>query len=356
MPGRHRPIVPPQLFELIARRGSPEDRDTALRTLSIDHSIRTARVENACLAVPLRRLVTQPGGQPHRTIFDAEHREDVHATTVVRVEDGPPAEDPSANEAYDGLGETYRFYWEVMTRDSIDDVGLPLLGEVHFGEGYDNAFWDGERMMFGDGDGRLFTGFTRAIDVIAHELTHGVIERTLNLRYLGQSGALNESISDVFGSLVKQHRLGQTADEADWLVGAGILGPALHGAALRSLQAPGTAFDGDGQPARMSDYVWTSSDNGGVHLNSGIPNHAFYLVATALGGHAWERAGRIWYHVLATRAVPPDARFHTFALATVRAAAALYGRGSPPVGAVLEAWAQVGVLRSAEAPSPVVPP
>jgi Zn-dependent metalloprotease len=354
VPGCPRPIVPPQVLDLVARAGTPQDRESALNTLAIDSSIRTARVQNAVLAPAAgRRLVPAAGGrgQPNRTIYDAQHRANVHATVVLRAEGGPAVADESANEAYDGLGATYRFYWEVLTRDSIDDAGLPLLGEVHFGAGYDNAFWDGQRMMFGDGDGRLFTGFTRAIDVIGHELTHGVTQSTVNLLYTGQSGALNESISDVFGSLVKQYQLGQTADEADWLIGAGILGPALHGAALRSMKAPGTAFDGDQQPATMSGYVSTTIDNGGVHLNSGIPNHAFYLAATALGGHAWERAGRIWYQVLLTRAVAPDAQFHTFAQATVAAATVLFGAASREAQAVAEAWAEVEVLNPGQVPA-----
>jgi Zn-dependent metalloprotease len=347
-------IVPPQLFEQVARRGSPEERAIALDTLAIDHSIRTARVQNAALGVVLaRRLVGgQDGrGRPNRTIFNALNRSDTHATTVMRVEGNAPVTDLSANQAYDGLGDTYRFYWDVLARDSIDDAALPLLGEVHFGLDYDNAFWDGERMMFGDGDGRLFTGFTSAVEVIGHELTHGVTQGTLNLLYTGQSGALNESISDVFGSLVKQYKLGQTADAADWLIGEGILGPAVHGTALRSMKAPGTAFDGDSQPATMSDYVTTTSDNGGVHTNSGIPNHAFYLAATAIGGNAWERAGRIWYRVMTTCAVPPTARFGTFAQATVNAAASLYGPTSGEARAVGEAWIQVGVLTASQVPT-----
>lgn len=351
-------IVPPQLLDRVARAGAPEDRAAALDTMAIDQSIRTARVQNAALAgTPARRVVTtaRDHGQPHRTVYDAEHSSNVHATTVLRTEGEPPVVDQSANEAYDGLGDTYRFFWEVLARDSIDDAGLPLLGEVHFGRNYDNAFWDGERMMFGDGDGRLFTGFTDAVDVIGHELTHGVSQHTINLLYTGQPGALNESISDVFGSLVKQYRLGHSADQADWLIGAGILGPAMHGVALRSLKAPGTAYDGDDQPAAMRNYVSTSADNGGVHINSGIPNHAFYLVATALGGNAWERAGRIWYQVLASRAVAPDARFHTFAQATISAAMALYGRRSTEAQAVVEAWAQVGVLRANQAIPMTVP-
>ncbi|HXM55878.1 MAG TPA: M4 family metallopeptidase [Candidatus Dormibacteraeota bacterium] len=347
-------IVPPHLFERIARHGSAEEREAALDTLSIDHSIRLIRAQNAALATPpFRRAVGTLGahGQCHRTIFDAQNRNDQHATALLRDEGQPECPDAPANEAYEGLGDTYRFYWEVLTRDSIDDASMSLLGEVHFGRRYDNAFWDGERMMFGDGSGTLFTGFTRALEVIGHELTHGVTEKTINLRYSGQSGALNESISDVFGSLVKQYKLGQTADQANWLIVDGILGPAMHGVALRSMEAPGTAFDGDNQPATMDAYVATTSDNGGVHTNSGIPNHAFYLVATAIGGYAWERAGRIWYQVLASRAVPPDAQFHTFASATLAAATGLYGATSTEAKAVADAWSQVGVLSASQLPT-----
>jgi Zn-dependent metalloprotease len=347
-------IVPPHLFERIARTGSPEERGAALDTLSIDHSIRLARAQNAALAAqPVRRAIARPGsaGVVHRTIFDAQHRTDQHATKVVRDEGQVPIADDTANQAYDGLGDTYRFYWEVLSRNSIDDAGLSLLGEVHFGRRYDNAFWDGARMMFGDGSGALFTGFTSALEVIGHELTHGVTQSTLNLLYTGQSGALNESISDVFGCLVKQYKLGQTADQATWLIGEGILGPGMHGVALRSMKAPGTAYDGDNQPATMSAYDSTTSDNGGVHTNSGIPNHAFYLVATAIGGHAWERAGRIWYQVMVSRSVPQDAQFHTFAQATLAAASSLYGPGSTEAKAVAGAWTEVGVLSASQLPA-----
>jgi Zn-dependent metalloprotease len=333
----------------VARRGSDRERSLALDTLAIDHSIRLARVQRSVLsqAVPPRLVVALGGqGHPNRTIFDAQHLQDTHATTVMRTEGQAQVQDAGANQAYDGLGDTYNFYWQVLARNSIDDAGLPLLGEVHFGSNYDNAFWDGERMMFGDGDGQLFVsgGFTSALEVIGHELTHGVTQNTLNLSYVGQSGALNESVSDVFGSLIKQYKLGQSAEQADWLIGAGILGPSLHGVALRSMKAPGTAFDGDNQPAKMSGYVTSSDDNGGVHTNSGIPNHAFYLAATAIGGNAWERAGRIWYRVMTTRAVQPTAQFATFAQATISAASALYGAGSPEAQAVASAWTEVEVL------------
>src|SRR5258705_701935 len=155
-------------------------------------------------------------------------------------------------------------------------------------------------MLYGDGDGRIFNRFTKVLDVIGHELTHGVTQYTAALDYHDQSGALNEHFSDVFGILVKQYSLKQTAKKADWLIGAGIFTQRVHGAAIRSMKAPGTAYDDptlgrDPQPAHMKNYVKSHDDSGGVHVNSGIPNHVFYLVATALGGNAWEVAGKIWY-------------------------------------------------------------
>src|SRR5215217_8657193 len=161
-------------------------------------------------------------------------------------------------------------------------------------------------MVYGHADGRIFTRFTASVDVIAHELTHGLTQFAAALGYHGQTGALNEHLSDAFGIMVKQWLLGQTADKSDWLIGAGIFGPAVHGVAVRSMAAPGTAYDDpvlgkDPQPAHMKDYVTTINDNGGVHINSGIPNHAFYVTSVELGGNAWDKAGQIWYVALRDR-------------------------------------------------------
>jgi Zn-dependent metalloprotease len=215
----------------------------------------------------------------------------------------------------------------------------------------DNAFWDGTQMVYGDGDGEIFDRFTVSVDVIGHEMTHGVTQHTANLEYQDQSGALNESISDVFGSLVKQWTLQQTAQDADWLIGQGLLMPGINGQALRSMKEPGTAFDDpvlggkDPQPDHMSGLIKTSSDNGGVHLNSGIPNRAFYLAATGIGGFAWEKAGMIWYQTL-TQRLRDNSQFADAADATVSVAGELYGDASPEQGAVQDAWAQVGVLQA----------
>jgi Zn-dependent metalloprotease len=349
-------IIPPHVFDRIARNGNDEQRGWALDTLHRDHSVRTARLQNTLIGVPspqaaqpLRFGAAPDLGRVTRTIFDmsgSEVESDLPGQ-VVREEGGDKTEDPAADEAYEGLGATFELYWDVFKRNSIDDAGLPLHGIVHYGQKYDNAFWDGQEMIFGDGDGELFNRFTISIDVIGHELTHGVTQNTANLQYLGQSGAMNESISDVFGSLVKQYDKKQTAADADWLIGEGLLAPGVEGTALRSLKEPGSAYNDDvlgpdPQPKHMDGYVQTSQDNGGVHVNSGIPNHAFYLFATSLGGNAWDRAGPVWYSALRDPRLQTSAQFVQFASATSRAANRLYP--GTDVGQQLhEAWKAVGI-------------
>lgn len=178
-------------------------------------------------------------------------------------------------------------------------------------------------------------------------------QHTANLSYHNQPGALNESISDVFGSLVKQYsaRPKQTAAQADWLIGNGILAAGINGKALRSMEAPGTAYDDrklggrDPQPAHMSGYLelpdTEEGDFGGVHLNSGIPNHAFYLVARQLGGYAWDDAGHIWYATL--RQLWPLAQSQDCANVSYQVAGTLFGSGSKQQQAVRDAWSEVGV-------------
>ncbi|MFF6791259.1 M4 family metallopeptidase [Streptomyces filamentosus] len=337
-------IVPPHLLEHLAASDNPSVAAAARRTLIADASARAARVLPRAAAAP----AGAPAGPaaPRRTIHDAGHRTALPGAKV-RDEGEEATPDATVNRAYAGLGATFALFRDAFGRDSMDGAGLPLVATVHYDENYGNAFWNGEQMVFGDGDGEVFLDFTLPVDVIGHELAHGFTQYTANLEYFSQSGALNESVSDVFGSLVKQHALGQTADQADWLIGQGLFHPDVEGTALRSMKAPGTAYDDDvlgkdPQPAHMDDYVRTSRDNGGVHINSGIPNHAFYLVATELGGHAWDRAGRIWYDVMTGGTLTPETRFSEFAAATVAAAKARYGDAAE-IQAVTKAWAAVGV-------------
>jgi len=337
-------IVPPHILERIATRSDdPELRDVARRSLITDTAVRTER--RISLAAP-----AAPSGPavPNRTIKDAKNQEDLPGQTV-RAEGGPATGDQVADQAYDWLGATFEFYQAAYGRDSIDGSGLPLISTVHYGQSYDNAFWNGSQMVYGDGDGTLFGNFTGPLDVTGHELTHGVTQSTAALEYYGQSGALNESISDVFGVLVKQYHLGQTSDQADWLIGQGLLASGVQGVALRSMKAPGTAYDDpqlgkDPQPADMAHFVNTYRDNGGVHVNSGIPNRAFYLTAAAIGGHAWEKAGKIWYETLTGGSLSSSADFAAFAAATLATATRLYGSAAE-FAAVRDAWQEVGVTQ-----------
>jgi len=354
-------ILPPHILISIASNGSKGQRDMAIDHLHAGATIRAQRqtimdLNTASLTGTMTAAATTG---KNRTLYTAKNGSSLPGT-VVRKEGDAPSSDVAVNEAYDGSGWTYDLYKDIYGRDSIDNKGLPLISSVHYQKNYDNAFWDGSQMVYGDGDGSLFNRFTIAIDVMGHELTHGVTQYEASLNYSQQPGALNESMSDVFGSLVKQYSLKQTADQADWLIGAGLLAAGVNGIALRSMKAPGTAYNDpvlgkDPQPANMSNYVNTSSDNGGVHINSGIPNHAFYLVATEIGGNAWEKAGNIWYVTLRDK-LKATSNFQDCATLTYQTAADLYGAGSLEQQAVQKGWAGVGIDATGGSPTPTPTP
>ena len=342
---RHTPhgIVPPHILRHLAHHGADEERALALDTLMATERLRG---ERQALGEDKGGV---PAGQKRRTIYDGRHTQRLPGE-LARGEKDPAVQDAAVNEAFEGLGATYDFYFEVLKRRSIDDRGERLDATVHYGRRYDNAFWNGREMVFGDGDGKLFQHFTGCLEVIGHELTHGVVETEAALVYEGQPGALNESFADVLGVLVKQWKLGQTAEQASWLIGEGLFTSSVKGAALRSMKAPGTAYDDprlgrDPQPAHMQRYVETEQDNGGVHVNSGIPNHAFYLAAQRLGGRAWERAGAIWYHALCNT-LSRRSDFAGAALATALSARTLFGAAVEQV--IRDAWAAVGVAAAGE--------
>jgi Zn-dependent metalloprotease len=343
-------IVPPYVLDEIARKGTPKQRAAALQTKSVDATFRALRLANfvarSSSALP---QTYGPVASPRklRTIYTADNSQNLPGT-VVRAEGQAPTGDPAADEAYDGLGTTFDFFAEVFGRNSIDDSGMLLDATIHFGRDYNNAFWNSAQMVFGDGDGDTFNRFTIALDVIGHELAHGVTEDESQLQYFNQAGALNESMSDVFGAMIKQFAGHETVDQADWLIGEGLFTSNVKGAALRSMKAPGSAFDDpvlgkDPQPRHMDQFVNTFSDNGGVHINSGIPNHAFFQVATAIGGHVWEKAGRIWYDALRDSRVKPNTGFVRFARITYDIANQRFGRAGLESQAVRAGWAKVGI-------------
>ncbi len=322
-------FIPPFLLERISSTESS-------RTLSIDASLRSAR-QGVTGTVP---GTTSAAWEVHTAANGS-----ILPGALVRTAGEPPVGDETVNQEADGIVGSLSLFHD-LGRSSYDGKGAAVVSTVHYEENYDNAFWDGKQLVFGDGDGKIFGSFTKPIDVTGHEFTHAVTQFTANLTYSGQSGALNESISDCFGSCVKQRALGQTAAEADWLIGEGIFLPGVHGVALRSMKAPGTAYDDpqlgrDPQVGSMSAYVQTTEDNGGVHINSGIPNRAFYLAAVAIGGDTWSGAGRVWYAAL-TSGLSPSTDFAGFAAACVAAA-------GPDASAVRSAWEEVGVLGAAPA-------
>jgi Zn-dependent metalloprotease len=349
-------IVPPHMLEKIATNGTAAQRDLAISTLKASEQMRGQRRALSDFAGAVYRVAAVG---KERIVYDAKNGSTLPGTPV-RKEGDPPTSDVTVNEAYDGSGATYDLYQEIYDRNSIDNSGMRLDSTVHYKVGYDNAFWDGQQMVYGDGDEnlpadeRLFNRFTIAIDIIGHELTHGVTQFEAKLVYLQQPGALNESMSDVFGSLVKQRQLNQTADQADWIIGAGLLTANVNGVGIRSMKAPGTAYNDpvlgkDPQPAHMKDYVNTVSDNGGVHINSGIPNHAFYVTALELGGYAWEKAGKIWYITLRDK-LGANSKFQDCADLTYQVAADLYGAGGLEQQAVQKGWAEVGITVGSTTP------
>jgi len=335
-------IIPEYVNKNIAEKGSKEQREQAWKNLIMTEQLRGRRSITGLMS-----SMFSVSNKLNRTIFDAENKESLPGT-LVRHEGGRATGGKIVKESYDYSGATYNFYKEIFDRNSIDTRGMRLDSTVHYGHNYNNAFWNGTQMVYGDGDGEIFQRFTKCIDVVGHELTHGVTQYEAALEYEGEAGALNESFSDVFGSLVKQYHLNQTVDKADWLIGEGLLSRKVKGIALRSMKEPGTAYDDptigkDPQIGHWKDYKTISSDNGGVHINSGIPNRAFYLTAMDLGGHSWEKAGKIWYITLRDR-LRERSDFHTTANFTFEVAGSLYGKGSQEQNAVQKAWNQVGII------------
>jgi Zn-dependent metalloprotease len=337
-------ILPPYLLDHMAHSADPEVRRLAFDAIGVSAAARAMRA--TMTAMPAMSAIPSPAGAEHRLVYDVGNRDwSSLPGELVRSEGEARVEDPSVNEAYDFSGATYDFYKTVFGRNSLDDNGMALLSSVHFGNRYDNAFWNGEQMVYGDGDGQVFTRFTKSLDVVGHELSHGVVTHTCNLVYHGESGALNEHFADVFGTLVKQWKRKQTVATATWLIGQEIMGPKTEAAAIRTFEDK-KAYENDPvlgtdpQPKRLKDEYTGLEDSGGVHINSGIPNHAFYLVAQALGGHAWERAGRVWYD--AVKALGPKSVFLDMVRQTESSAITLFGTGSRERAAVTSAWKAVG--------------
>jgi Zn-dependent metalloprotease len=343
-------FIPPYIIERMAQSPNPAVRSRAIANLRAAAVMRTCR--EMAQAMPRLMVSMSPQRRKHRLVYDSRQTDQLPGT-LVRSEGQAKVSDTAVNEAYDYSGDTYDFYEQMFGRNSLDGNDMTLTSSVHVAEVDDtgkfvpmnNAFWNGQQMAYGDGDETVFQRFTGSLDVVAHELTHGVESFTSNLTYHGQSGALNEHFADVFGVLVRQWKNDETASKANWVLGAEVLVPAPTRRGIRDMENPGTAYvddpdlGTDPQPSHMSRVYKGPSDRGGVHINSGIPNRAFALAAKSLKGRAWEAAGRIWYDALLQ--LTSTSQFLDCAQLTVQVAAATHGAAAKK--AVKAAWKKVGI-------------
>ena len=337
-------FIPEFILESVAR--SSVSSESVLNTIysikesTLSHEKRINRVNSVDEFASL-----SPVGNAARFVYDSQGKW-LQKVKLVRKEGGPPTPDEAVNNSYDYSGKVRDYFKSQLNRNSIDNANMDLILNVHYGVNYQNAFWDGSMMNFGDGDNVIFINFTKSLDVIAHELSHGVTQWEAALNYSGQSGALNEHFSDVFGSVITQYVEGQTAQTADWLIGDEIMGPNLYGEALRSMKEPGTAYNNpimgkDPQPSHMKDYYTGSADNHGVHINSGIPNKAFYLSSMDIGT---DKAALVWYTAL--QKLWATANFNDAFTVIVDSARLLVKNGQIPKGSpqkIRAAFKEVGL-------------
>ncbi len=344
-------IVPTAVLRRLAEDDSiPEESREAIReSVAVEGTWRelrdahTTATQASLLAAKITGLdfATALATVPAVTVYDCKNTRSLPGSPVTRP---GGSTDITAKRAFDTTRDVVDYYRECFGRNSIDDAGMTLMSSIHYGVRYDNAFWNGAQMTYGDGDGRVFADFTNSDDVIGHELTHGVTQFTAGLDYSDEPGALNESISDAFGAMFHQWRNKQDVSDADWLIGPGVLGPAAIAkgySCLRNMADPGSRQCLSPQPSHYSDYI----AGGDPHENSGIPNHAFYLSATNVGGRSWEKTGKVWYAALTSPKADRSMDFGEFAALTRSAARSLFPRDRDVYRGIHDAWTRVGIAQ-----------
>lgn len=292
-------FIPPH----IAKKVAETDR-TFASGIKVDTSLRRARESAVSVAGPI-------------TVYTASNRTAIPGKLVIDVD-----------EDADRVRGSAHLISQVLGTEEFPD------GVVHYGSGYANAFFNGSYLVFGEGDGEVFGNFTRSLDIMAHELGHALVSLGPGLVYAGESGAMNEHLADVFGVCVQQWT---SQNQHDWRIGEEIL---LDGvSAVRDMLNPGQAYDSpllgrDPQPNHMDGFQKIRADNGGVHINSGIPNRAFALLCEMTGEPSWGRPLAMWRRAM--QDLHPRSTFRNLAAATWR-----HSGGLNP--AVREAWAGVGI-------------
>ncbi|MBV9077131.1 MAG: M4 family metallopeptidase [Methylobacteriaceae bacterium] len=321
---------------------SATSRKAFLDTIQISHEMRDLRVQATrmtSVAFAHATALTALALAPSVTIYDCKGTQSLPGTPVPNP---GKAADPAAKRVFGTTSEVAEFFAKVFGRNSIDGEGMTLMSSVHFGQRYNNAMWNGLQMIYGDGDGQIFVDFTAGTDVIAHELTHGVTQHSLQLDYSDEPGGLNESMSDCFGSMFRQWKLKQDVTQADWLIGADILGPAAKAkgfTCLRDMADPAGRHCLSPQPTLYAQ-VRPGMD---PHAASGPPNLAFCTAAKTLGGKSWDQVGQIWYAALTGWGARPKTGMKDFAARTRQLAQTMYP-GAPPVAAAVDAgWRKVGL-------------
>lgn len=348
-------LIPPYLENQVKKMLDEKEKKNFKKGMVVSQAVRKNRIESRieAAAAPVVNE-KKPVHQPQFLVYDANHRRDV-SSHLLRPSSKGVYRDASAQRAYLGAQHTCDLYSQHYNRNSLDNKGMDIVSVVHYDKHMANAFWDGKEIVYGDG-GDGFLNFTLDVDVIGHELTHAVTQYTVDLDYENQSGAMNESISDIFGSQVKQFSLQQNVFQADWLIGDLVLNdkPGGRKQSLRSMKAPGEAYDDpklgkDPQPPSMDQYVnlpnTEDGDYGGVHYNSGIPNRWFYLACMALGGNSWDKVGPVVYDVMINKRVKKDATFFDFAQATIVSSQLLFKEDPKVHDAIVTAWREVKVMQ-----------
>ena len=337
-------IIPP---DVLARFSKDRQLPTAERKAFADASRfeaewRKVRRAQSKLSVNAKAMLASGLAAPAAPAITVSNCN--HGTTLPGTPISKPATstDPTAKRAFVETTAVAQFYQKLFGRNSVDNAGKTLASSIHFSVNYNNAFWNGTQMTYGDGDNNIFIDFTGSDDVIAHELTHGVTQFTLQLAYTNQPGGLNESISDVFGSMFRQWRANQTAAQADWLIGHEIMGPgaiARGFTCLRDMSNPAATHCLAPQPTKFSQ-ITPGMD---PHYSSGIPNFAFFKAATAIGGKSWDTAGKIWYAALTGSGAQPNMKMSAFARTTRTLAKTMFPTQANVFKSVDQAWTAVGL-------------
>ena len=339
-------IIPSKVLERFARdkKLPAQVRKAFADAAEFDQELRKVRQARAKLSLLSRTmlptgLVGATAAPPTVTVSDCAHGNTLPGTPVPNP---GSSGDSTVKRTFVETSGVAKFLQTAFGRNSLDNAGMTLVSSVHYSVNYNNAFWNGTQMTYGDGDGSIFVDFTKSNDVIGHELTHGLTQHSAAFVYSNQAGGLNESVSDVFGSMFRQWRANQTVTKADWLIGKEIMGPAALArgfTCLRDMSNPAAKHCLAPQPTRFSQY----QDGMDPHESSGIPNFAFYKAAIAIGGKSWEKAGRIWYQALTGFAPNPNMKMKVFANRTRKLARSLFPAEPAVRTAVDKAWTAVGL-------------